>query len=335
MDLSNHIQTTTEPEQAISTSGAAVAEPLTAPLRPPFWQMVGRGVFPYLLILPTVVMIATFTIWPTINAAIQSTIKQPITARYQPEFVGLQNYLDLFDESTVIGQSDNFPRIFVNTLVFVVVTVPISVGLAFFLALLLNQKIRGISGFRVSIFYPAMLPFLGAASIWAYLYADNIGFFNIVLTWLGMGRVGWTRDANLVLVSLMLVAIWKQTGFYMIFYLAGLQNLPTDIYEAAALDGANGWQRVLRLTVPLMNATTLFVVVIAGTNAFQTADPLYALGQGQPNNRANLILYEVFRRYTEPRDQGYVYAMTIVLLLLLLAFTLINFILVERRAHYE
>jgi sn-glycerol 3-phosphate transport system permease protein len=300
-----------------------------------FWQRLGRGTFPYLLILPTLVMILAFTIWPTINAGIQSTIKQPILARYQPEFVGLQNYFDLFDENTVIGQSDNFPRIFVNTIVFVAVTVPVSVGLGFLLALLLNQKLRGISLFRTAIFYPVMLPFLGAASIWAYLYADNIGFINIILHDLGLERIGWTRDANLVLVSLMLVAIWKQTGFYMIFYLAGLQNLPQDIYEAAQLDGARAWQRVLRLTVPLLNGTTLFVIIVAGTNAFQTADPLYALGQGQPNNRSNLILYEIFRRYTEPHDQGYVYAMTMVLLAMLLIFTLANFLIVERRTHYE
>jgi sn-glycerol 3-phosphate transport system permease protein len=133
----------------------------------------------------------------------------------------------------------------------------------------------------------------------------------------------------------MLVVIWKQTGFYMIFYLAGLQNLPSDIYEAAQLDGATAWRKIRSLTIPLLNGTTLFVLVVAGVNAFQTADPLYILGLGQPNNRSNLILFYIYQRFSEPRDLGYVYAMTILLLAMLLIFTVSNFLFLERRANYE
>jgi sn-glycerol 3-phosphate transport system permease protein len=121
----------------------------------------------------------------------------------------------------------------------------------------------------------------------------------------------------------------------MIFYLAGMQNLPQDIYEAAQLDGASAWRRMLNLTIPLLNGTTLFVLVVAGVNSFQTADPLYALGEGNPANRSNLILYFIYQRLNQPRDQGYIYAMTILLLVMLLVFTIFNFIFIERRANYE
>ena len=255
--------------------------------------------------------------------------------RQQAEFVGLKNYFDLFDENTVIGQADNFPRIFANTIVFVAVTVPVCLILSFLLALLLNQKLRATALYRTGIFYPVLLPLISAASVWAFFFADNFGLLNTLLRTIGVSPLGWTRDPNLALFSIMLVVIWKQTGFYMIFYLSAMQNLPSDIYEAAALDGANAIQRMLRLTVPLLNGTTLFVLVIAGVAHFQTADPLYVLGQGQPNNRSNLILYYIFQRYDEPKDLGYVYAMTILLLGLLLLFTIANFLFLERRGNYE
>jgi sn-glycerol 3-phosphate transport system permease protein len=300
-----------------------------------FGQILKSSAFPYLLILPTFVFIATFTIWPTINAAIQSTIKPAKTVRQQAQFVGLGNYFDLFNNDTVIGQSDNFPRVFVNTLVFAAVTVPVCVILAFLLALLLNQKLRTVAIYRTAIFYPVLLPLISAASVWAFFFADSFGLLNTVLRFFGLEALGWTRDPNWALFSVMLVVIWKQVGFYMIFYLAGLQNLPSDVYEAAALDGANPFQRMLSITVPLLRGTTLFVLVIALEGAFQTADPLYVLGEGNPNNRSNLILYYIYQNFNEPKNQGYVYAMTMVLLAMLLVFTVINFVVLERRAQND
>jgi len=319
-------------EQARQVIPAALVPKITK-ARP--WQSLGQALFPYLLILPTFGFVAAFTIWPTIYAAIQSTIKPARNVKLEAKFVGFQNYLDLFDSSTVIGQEDNFPLIFTNTLAFVIVVVPTCVILAFLLALLLNQKFRATAVYRTAIFYPVLLPLISAASIWAFFFADNFGLLNTVLRGLGLSPLGWTRDPFWALPAIMLVVIWKQTGFYMIFYLAGLQNLPTDIYEAAQLDGANVLQRLLRLTIPLLNGTTLFVLIIAGVSTFQTADPLYVLGLGQPNNRSNLILFYIFQRFNEPRDLGYVYAMTILLLAMLLVFTIANFLFLEKRGNYE
>lgn len=314
---------------------ATAAAPSLINYKRPLKQVIGKSALPYLLILPTFLFIAAFTIFPTIYAAIQSTIQPALTVRQPAQFVGLQNYFDLFDNNTVIGQSDNFPRVFVNTLVFAAVTVPVSMILAFLLALLLNQKLRAIAVYRMAIFYPVLLPLISAASIWAFFFADTFGLFTTIFGALGLPSPGWTRDPAWALPSIMLVVVWKQVGFYMIFYLAALQNLPTEIYEAAALDGANAWHRLKSLTLPLLNGTTLFVLVIAVESAFQTADPLYVLGEGNPNNRSNLLLYFIYQNFNEPTMQGYVFAMTILLLAILLVFTIVNFVVLERRTYYE
>jgi sn-glycerol 3-phosphate transport system permease protein len=296
-------------------------------------ERIWRRALPYLLVFPTFLFIVLFTLWPTVSAAINSTIKPPPTVRQQARFVGLQNYIDLFDPETPIG--GDFPRIFVNTLIYVGVTVPVCMALAFGLALLLNRKIKLLALYRFAFFYPVLMPLIGAGSIFAFIFADNIGLANVVLRSFGFAGIKWVGDANWTIISIMLVAIWKQTGFFMIMYLAGLQNLPQDVYEAADLDGASIWQKIRFLTFPLLRGTTLFILTTGAAGAFQQVDQLYALGEGQPNQRSNLILYFLFQKYNEPRNLGYVNAITVILLILLLSFTLINFVLWERQTYYE
>ncbi|MDW8299337.1 MAG: sugar ABC transporter permease [Anaerolineae bacterium] len=292
------------------------------------WQRI----LPYLLVLPTFAFVFTFTLLPTANALIQS-LYQPGNARIPTRFVGLQNYLDLFNPNTLIGA--DFLRIAVNTLIYVATTVPISMTIGFGLALLLNRKIRGLALFRFAFFYPVLIPMIGAGSIFAFLFADQIGLLNTILRSFGLPGIKWIGDPNWTLIAIIMVSIWKQTGFCMIMYLAGLQGLPQDVYEAAELDGANAWQKIRRITLPLLGGTTLFILTTSIAASFQMVDHLYALGEGQPNERSNLLLYFVFQKYNEPRNQGYVSAITVILLAALLIFTVINFWIWERRTYYE
>lgn len=174
---------------------------------------------------------------------------------------------------------------------------------------------------------------LGAASIWAFLYSDSIGLYNTILRAFGLPTVNWLGDPNAVLPSVIIVNIWKQSGYFMIFYLAGLQGIPRDIYEAADLDGAGEWQKFRYLTLPLLNRTTLFVLTIAFTFGFQTVEQLQALNQGNPADRGNLLLYFIFQNIGERRNWGYINAMTVVLVGMLLLFTCLNFFLFERKAN--
>ncbi|MEP7292413.1 MAG: sugar ABC transporter permease [Chloroflexota bacterium] len=299
----------------------------TRPQRPPGKSLWVR-LFPYILIAPTLFFVFAFTLYPAVKTVIDSLYRIPRSPSDPPQFVALQNYADLFNPDHFIGAS--FVLIVTNTLVFAFATVIVSVPLALLFALLLNRRLRLMSLWRFSLFYPALLPLIGAASIWAFLFSDTVGLINTVLRSLGLQGVNWLGDPNIVLGAVIVINIWKQTGYLMIFYLAGLQNIPKDYYEAAELDGATEVQKLIRVTLPLLRRTSLFILVIAFTFAFQTVEQLQVLGQGNPGGRSNLLLYYIFQAIPERRNWGYVNAMTVILVLILLAFTVTNFVFFER-----
>ena len=286
---------------------------------------------PYLLIAPTVILVLMFNVAPAFNTVRDSLYKPARglnAAGKPPQYVGLQNYADIFDGSHYMGS--RFLRTFRNTIIFALATVVVAVPLGLLLALLLNRRLRWLGVWRFAVFYPALLPLIGAASIWSFIFSDSIGLANAVLRSLGHPGLNWLGDRNLVLMSVIVVNVWKQAGYFMIFFLAGLQNIPRELYEAAALDGAGAVQQFLRLTLPLLRRTLLFVSVISFTFAFQTVEQLQALGEGGPADSANLLLYLIFQNIAERRNWGYVNAMTLVLIAVVLVFTLGNFLLFER-----
>lgn len=286
---------------------------------------------PYLLIAPTLILVLMFNVLPAIKTVTDS-LHRPArglnAAGKAPDYVGLQNFRDLFDETHYMGA--RFQRAFRNTIVFALATVVIGVPLGLLLALLLNRKQPLLGFWRFAVFYPSLLPLIGAASIWSFIFSDSIGLANAVLKSLGHPGLNWLGDRYLVLLSVIIVNIWKQAGYFMIFFLAGLQNIPRDIYESASLDGASDLQQFTALTLPLLRRTLLFVIVIAFIFAFQTVEQLQALGEGGPNDSANLLLYLIFQNISERRSWGYVNAMTIVLIGVVLTFTIANFLLFER-----
>ncbi|MBZ0296293.1 MAG: sugar ABC transporter permease [Anaerolineae bacterium] len=291
-------------------------------------RSLAQTLFPYLLVLPTLALVFVFTILPSIRTVLDSLYKPGRRPSDPWEFVGLQNYLDLFDSAHHIGA--RFTTVLGNTLLFVILTAVICIPLALMFALMLNRKIRYLGVLRFGIFYPALLPLIGAASIWAFLYSDSIGLLNAILRSFGLGGVNWLGDPNTVMGSIILMNIWKQGGYYMIFYLAGLQSIPLDMYEAADLDGASYGQKLIYLTIPMLRRTTLFVLVIIVIFAFQTVEQLQALNQGNPADRGNLLLYFIFQNIGERRNWGYINAMTVILVGILLVFTVSQFMLFER-----
>ena len=289
-------------------------------------------IMPYLLVGPTLALVLLFNVLPAIQTVNDSFYRpaRGLNAAGKPsDFVGLQNYRDLFDSSHYMGS--RFLDTFRNTIIFALATVSIGVPLGLLMALLLNRRQPLLGIWRFAVFYPSLLPLIGAASIWAFIYSDSIGLANAVLRSFGHPGLNWLGDRNLVLGSVIAVNIWKQAGYFMIFFLAGLQNIPREIYEAAALDGAGDFQQFFALTLPLLRRTTLFVVVISFIFAFQTVEQLQALGAGGPADSANLLLYLIFQNISERRSWGYVNAMTMILVSLVLVFTLANFLLFERR----
>jgi sn-glycerol 3-phosphate transport system permease protein len=214
----------------------------------------------------------------------------------------------------------------------VVGTVPLSIVLAFLLAMMVNRRARGIGFLRLAFFYPTVLPMVSAATIWMFFFTPDYGLFNTSLAALGYrGPQNWTANPNLALVSVMIVALWKNAGYYMIFYLAGLQNLPGDVFEAAALDGASAWQQLWHITFPLLRRTTLFVSTIAFISAIQTVDHIFVLTNGGPSNASTVLLYWLWQVRFEYLDVGRAATITVVLIVFLLIFTVTNFVLSERK----
>lgn len=303
-----------------------------------------RKFIPYLLIAPTLFLVGLFTIYPTIRTFEQSLYQPGANTRdergrrvQQPDtFVGFQNYVDLFVPQTpphpIVG---SFLQIWSNTMIFAIASVVITLPLALGLALLMNRTIHGRALWRFSLFYPVLLPLIGAASMWAFLYDNSGGLINIILRSIGVPGQDWLNTPDLVLWSVIVVNIWKQAGFYMIFYLAGLQAIPRDIYEASALDGASYFQQLSTITIPLLRRTTLFLVVIAFTYAFQTVEQLDVLNKGMPANRAKLLLWYIYELYPSSQARGYVNAISMVLVVILFIFTFINFAFFERRIDDE
>ncbi|MEA3336661.1 MAG: sugar ABC transporter permease [Chloroflexota bacterium] len=283
--------------------------------------------FPYVLILPTAAFVALFTAWPVLLSFYQSFFRQRMNiARYrEPTFIGLGNYIDLFTDPYFI-------QVIRNTLFYIIGTVPVSIILGFLFALLVNRKMRGIGLFRLAFFHPMVLPMVSAATIWLFFFTPDYGLFNTALRFLGYsGPENWTGNPNLALLSVIIVAIWKNSGFYMIFYLAGLQNLPTDVFEAAALDGANGWQTLWRITFPLLRRTTLFITTIAFIDAFRTVDHIFVLTGGGPSRSSTVLLFELWQQRFEYQNIGSSAAITVIFVIVLLAFTVTNFIVSERK----
>lgn len=282
---------------------------------------------PYLLILPTGIFVLMFTAWPTLLAFYQSFFRQRMNiAKFrEPTFIGLGNYIQLFSD-------DRFLLVMKNTLLYVVITAPISIVLGFLFALLINRSVRGIGLARLAFFQPTILPMVSAATIWMFFFTPDYGLWNTFLRTLGYnGPQNWTGNPHLALIAIMIVTIWKNAGYYMIFYLAGLQNLPTDVYEAAVLDGASGWQMLWQITFPLLRRTTLFVSTIAFIGAFQMVDHIFVLTGGGPSRASTVLLYYLWQMRFENQDIGQSAAITIILIVFLLIFTVTNFLLSERK----
>ena len=287
----------------------------------------GTVALPYLILLPTLAFVALFTLWPSVSVLYDSLFRQNEAVQV-PQFTGLGNYAALFADP-------GFQQVIANTFIYVVVTVPVSVLLALLLALLLNRKMHALGLFRLAFFYPTVLPMVSAATIWLFMYTPGYGLVNVFIGLFHVPSQNWLGGPNLALIALMILGVWKQTGYFMIFYLAGLQALPREVFEAADLEGASPLQTVRHLTLPLLMGTTLFVTTIAVVNAFETVDQIYIMTGGGPVNATNMLLFNLWQTLFSFFDLGKASAMSVILIAVLLIFTATNFIYMERRATYE
>lgn len=243
-------------------------------------------------------------------------------------FIGLDNYRSLIDD-------DNFLRSLHNNLLYAVITIPLAVVLALLMALAVNRRLRGNAIIRSAFFIPSLLPMVAIANLWLFFYTPQLGLLNKLLTLFSLPAVNWLGDPHTALYSLMVVSVWREAGFFMIFYLAALQQIDPKLAEAAEIEGASHRYFFQRVQWPLLMPTTLFILINASMNAFRIVDQVIAMTNGGPDNSTSLLLFYIYRTAFSYWDLPYASAMTVVLLVILAGIALIKFNLLDKRAHYQ
>ena len=311
----------------MTSVAAAQSPPLAVAGRPrrASRARLARRTWPYLLLGPSLVFLAAFTYLPIVRVAWES-LYDTSHATAKSTFVGLGNYTAVFSDKAFIQSV-------INNLVYAVGTVPPSMALALLFALALQRSSRINSMLRAIMLFPSMVPLVAAASLFFFIFLPGVGLFDYYLAKLGLRGFNWLGDPDVALWSLIGITVWKNAGYYMLFYLAGLQTLPGEVLEAATIDGANGWQRLRHVIVPLLAPTTAFVLVIALINVLTQVDHVIVLTKGGPSNSTNLLLFYIYQSAQENFDVGKAAAASLLSVAVLLAISFASLKTMERGAH--
>lgn len=285
-----------------------------------------RQAHAYLMLLPALALLVAFTHYPAVATFFDSFMSTP-KGNKPPVFVGLDNYRGMV-EDPIFWQS------FRNNMWFALATIPLSVGLALAMALWVNARLSGQAFLRMAYFTPTVLPMIAVANIWLFFYTPSYGLLEQIGGLFGLPSQNWLGDKSTALGAVTMVAIWKEAGFFMIFYLAALQGINPSLREAAAIEGAGRWFFFRRVLWPLLMPTTIFVLVNAIINAFRMVDHVVVMTRGGPDNATSLLLFHLYEVGFRYWDTGYAAAITLVLLLLLASVALLQFFLMDRKAHY-
>ena len=284
-------------------------------------------VYAWLLITPALILMGLFTHIPSFTTLISSFFSTG-TKKFPSQFIGLENYELALDDPI-------FLEAILNNVWYAVATIIPSVFLAILMAVFVDNKIKGRVLVRMAYFTPTILPMIAVSNIWLFFYTPEIGLIDQIAIYLGFGSQNWLGDKETVLNCLILITIWKEAGFFMIFYLAALQNIPPELKEAAKIEGASKFYFFRRITFPLLMPITLFVVINATLNSFKLVDHLFILTKGGPDNASNLILYYIYESAFSFLDSSYAATLTVILLLILAIVSIVQFVLFDKRIHYR
>ncbi|MBD8205816.1 sugar ABC transporter permease [Microbacterium sp. CFBP 8790] len=272
---------------------------------------------------PAIVILTVFVAWPMVSALRLSFTDASGFGR--EKFVGLENYARVFTDPDIV-------RAMGNTALYAVLFTPIAIALALGFALLLNNPLLPLRGlFRTALFTPFIVSLAVAAFAWSYLLDPQVGLLNYWLRGLGIQLGNVLQDPNLAMPAVVLVAVWKSFGFYMVIFLAGLQDIPTSLYEAARVDGASAWQRFRSITFPMLGNTMGFVVIVALIAALQAFDQIYVMTGGGPYGTTQTIVMEIYQSGFRKLELGFASALSYVLLLITLVLSLTQFLFFSRR----
>jgi multiple sugar transport system permease protein len=314
----------------MAMSGAALQPPNVIPFTPRrgVWRQMRKQWSAYLFLAPTMILFGIFTVAAVIYAFYLSFHEWNILEPAKP-FVGLDNY------SRLLGD-ERFGGAIVNTLYYTAASVPLTMGLGLLIALLLNNQIRARGFFRTLFYLPVVTPLVIAAIIWKWVYNGDFGLLNYYLIQLGVidEPLLWLADPNLAMPAVIITSVWKSVGFSMVVYLAGLQSIPEDFYDAAKVDGAVGWQRLKDITIPLLSSTTLFLAVVSVLGAFQVFTEIFIMTNGGPLGRTTTIVYHIYQTAFKFFDMGYASAMAFGMFAMMFVFTLVQLRVMRGEVEY-
>ena len=287
-----------------------------------------RLLFPYLILLPTLIFLFLFTYYPLFQSAMDSLFDSRLSSD-APPFVGLQNYLRLVQDSV-------FWRALLNNLAYILMTVVPGIVLALLLAVALWENNSLNRWLRTAFFFPMIIPLVSAATLWLFIFMPGMGLLDYYLAKIfGPMNNNYLGMSNSALVALSVIGVWKFAGYYMLFFLAGLQSIPVSAREAALMEGASRPQVFFFVTLPLLRPTISFVVTIALIYSITQIDHVAVMTQGGPNNATTVLLYYIQSLANDTHDLGKASAATFLTLVLLFGFSMLNLRVLERGAHYE
>ena len=277
-------------------------------------------------LLPNFIGFLIFTLLPVISSLALSFFGWDLIN--PPQFAGFSNFAELFRNDPL------FWKVMGNTALYTVMTVPGTLVMALILALLVNQKLRGRIVYRFIYFLPVVTSSVAVALVWNWMYNPDFGLVNSFLSLFGIPQVNWLTDPNTAMFAISLVSVWSGAGYNMVLYLAGLQDIPQQLYEACELDGAGAFQKFFSVTLPLLTPTTFFVLVMSLIGSFQVFDLVYMMTGGGPNNATRTIVSYIYDNAFRFFKMGYASAMAWVLFVIIFLLTLLQFRMQKRWVEY-
>ncbi len=285
------------------------------------------GLKPVLFTLPAMIPFVVFWLAPLLYVFYLSFTEWDFMSP-EKTFVGLTNYVDLFSNPA-------FYKALRVTVLFCAGSVLPVILIGLGLALLMNSKLKGAALYQVLLFSPWVTPTVAVSIVWSWIYEPDVGLANTVLSFLGLEKIGWLHDPNWALVGVLIVTIWKSVGWAMIFYLVALRNVPTDLLEAAGLDGASPFYKFIRITLPLISPTTLFLFIVQIIGALQAYDQINVLTQGGPSGSTRTLLYMYYQSAFESFQIGEASTVAMVLVFICMLLSVVSLGVSKRTTHYQ
>ncbi|HAX96964.1 MAG TPA: sugar ABC transporter permease [Prolixibacteraceae bacterium] len=280
-----------------------------------------------IFLVPSLIGFTVFNIVPILSSLVLAFTKWDLLTPL--EFVGINNFIHMFTKDPIFWPSLG------RTLLYSSMSIPLGIFTSLILALAMNRPLKGIAIFRVIYFVPYVSSMIAVSMVWKWLYNDQFGLINTFLSFLGLQPQSWLSNATLVIPSLVIMDVWKGAGFGMLIYLAALQGIPEQLYEAATVDGANAFQSFFKITLPLLGPAHFYMLVTGLINGFQVFDSVYLMTQGGPGFASRVFAYNLYQSAFRQFQMGYASSMAWFLFFIIFAVTLLQFKRLGGKVEYD